>query len=138
MNKVLLTGRITKEISLNKSKSQKSFTQNSIAVKREYKNEQGEYETDFINIVVWGVGAEYLSKYGHKGDLVEIVGKWQNRAYTNKNNQEVHISECIVENVSILQSTKQNEKKLDNNNVATTDSDFEDVSDDNIEELLPF
>lgn len=101
MNKVLLTGRLTKDIELRQTNSGKSVVQTSVAVKREFK-ENGEYNTDFINVVVWGASADFLKNYAKKGDLIEVVGRWQVRNYQDSQGQNRQANECVAENVSIL------------------------------------
>ena len=101
MNKVLLTGRLTKDIELRQTNSGKSVVQTSIAVKREFK-ENGEYNTDFINVVVWGASADFLKSYAKKGDLIEVVGRWQVRNYQDSQGLNRQANECVAENVNIL------------------------------------
>jgi single-strand DNA-binding protein len=99
MNKVILSGNLCQEIELKQTTSGKSVLTNCIAVQREYKNDKGEYESDFINLVVWGAQAEYLGRYAHKGDRVELVGRWQVRKYAVNDGTTRTVSECIVESI---------------------------------------
>ena len=100
MNKVIITGRLCQDVELKRSTGGKSVVTNSVAVQRDYKNAQGEYDSDFINIVVWNSQAEYLSKYAHKGDRVEIVGRWMVRKYQANDGTNRTANECIVESVT--------------------------------------
>lgn len=79
---------------------------NTIAVNRQYKDKDGERGVDFIPFTAFGQSADYLDHYAIKGDKMEIVGRWQNRKYTDKNNQERQVSELIVEYVSLLTPKK--------------------------------
>lgn len=99
MNKVILSGNLCQEIELKQTQSGKSVLTNCIAVQREYKNEKGEYDSDFINLVVWGAQADYLGKYANKGDRVELVGRWQVRKYTANDNTTRIVNECVVESI---------------------------------------
>lgn len=99
MNKVILSGNLCQEIELKQTTNGKSVLTNCIAVQREYKNDKGEYESDFINLVVWGAQAEYLGRYAHKGDRVELVGRWLVRKYTVNDGTTRTVSECIVESI---------------------------------------
>lgn len=99
MNKVILSGNLCQEIELRQTPNGKSVLTNCIAVQREYKNEKGEYESDFINLVVWGVPAEYLGRYAHKGDRVELIGRWQVRKYTANDGTARTVNECVVESI---------------------------------------
>ena len=81
MNRALLVGRLVKDIDLRHPENNKAIGNTTIALNREYKNAAGNYETDFINIVLFGIQAENLSKYSQKGDLIGISGKIQTRNY---------------------------------------------------------
>lgn len=106
MNKVILTGNLCKDIELKQTATGVSVLQNTVATKRDFK-ENGEYITDFINIVVWRQQAEYLNSYAAKGDLVELIGRWQVRKYTDQNGNNREANECVVDNIKILKSSKQ-------------------------------
>lgn len=79
---------------------------NTIAVNRQYKDKDGQREVDFIPFTAFGQSADYLDHYAVKGDKMEIVGRWQNRQYTDKNKQNRQVSELIVEYVSLLTPKK--------------------------------
>lgn len=110
MNKVILSGRLVRDIELRKTPSGKELVNNCIAVQRDYKNEQGEYDSDFINIVVWGQSATYLKNYAAKGDRVELVGRWAVRTYEDNNGQKRTVSDCIVENITAFSNKPKEEK----------------------------
>lgn len=99
MNKVILSGNLCQEIELKQTTNGKSVLTNCIAIQREFKNEKGEYDTDFINLVIWGAPAEYLGRYAHKGDRVELVGRWQVRKYPENDGTTRTVSECVVESI---------------------------------------
>lgn len=109
MNRVCLSGNLCKDVELKKTSSKKAVVSNTIAVSRDFKNDDGEYETDFIDIVVWEKTAEYLSKYAKKGDRIEVVGKWQVRKYQTSDGKNRVVSECVVEWLKITNSRKQEE-----------------------------
>ena len=102
MNKVILTGNLVREPELKQTPSGKNVVTNAVAVRRDMKDENGEYPTDFVEIVIWGQQAEYVSKYGHKGDRVELSGRWQQRNYTDRNGNNRRADECVVENISVF------------------------------------
>lgn len=110
MNKVILTGRIVKDIELRTTQSGKSCMINTIAVRRDFKNANGDYDSDFINFLVFDAQAEYLSKYAAKGLLIELVGRWQHRSYQNREGGTSYADEVIVESVSILEKKKEEKK----------------------------
>lgn len=109
MNRVCLSGNLCKDIELKKTSSKKAVVSNTIAVNRDFKNDDGEYETDFINIIVWEKTAEFLSKYAKKGDRIELVGKWQVRKYQSSDGENKVVNECVVEWLKITNPRKQEE-----------------------------
>lgn len=110
MNKVMLTGNLCRDTELRQTQAGTEVANNSIAVQRDFKNSNGEYESDFINIVVWGSSASYLHKYGKKGDRVEIVGRWQARKYQDSNGTQQYAHECVAENIRVFSNKKDNKK----------------------------
>ena len=84
MNKCVIIGRVTKDIELKQLSSGGSVVEFSVAVKRSFKNANGEYESDFFNCVAFKNTAELISRYVKKGDMIAIVGRLQTRNYTNK------------------------------------------------------
>ena len=131
MNKVILSGNLCQEIELKQTTSGKSVLTNCIAVQREYKNEKGEYESDFINLVVWSAQAEYLSRYASKGDRVELVGRWTVRKYTATDGTTRTVNECVVESIKAFSKPKAESAPAYTN----TQPNFEDISTD---QDLPF
>lgn len=109
MNKVILSGNLCQDIELKQTQTGKSVLTNCIAVQREYKNESGNYESDFINIVVWGVQAEYLHRYASKGDRCELVGRWNVRKYTANDGTNRTVSECVVESIKVFRKQQKTE-----------------------------
>lgn len=105
MNKVILSGNLCRDIELKQTQGGKFVLANCVAVSREYKNANGGYDSDFINIVAWDQKAEYLSRYASKGDMVELVGRWQTRKYTADDSSRT-VNECIVEGVRIFKKQK--------------------------------
>ena len=99
MNKIIVSGNLTNNVEIRQSENGKAFAKGSVAVKREFKNSQGEYDVDFIDFVVFGKDAEYLSKYSTKGCRVEIVGRLQVRTIEN-NTEKRKVSEIVVESVN--------------------------------------
>lgn len=125
MNKVILSGNLCQDIELKQTQNGKSVVTNCIAVQREYKNEQGTYDSDFINLVIWGAQADYLSRYANKGDRVELVGRWTVRKYTANDGTTRTVNECVVESIKAFSKQKQEADK----------PQFTDISAD---EELPF
>ena len=108
MNRVNLLGRITKDIELKQTKNEINYTRFSIAVKRDLKDESGEYGTDFFNIVAWRKTAEFISKYFKKGNRIAISGKLQQNIYTDKDGNERTSVEIVAEDIDFIDKKKDN------------------------------
>lgn len=100
MNKLVLTGYICRDIETNYYNDRK-YIKNSIAVRRDFKNKDGEYDTDFFNFIIWGNQAEYIEKYAHKGDKICIAGKILNNNY-EKDGQMIYSFDVQVENIELI------------------------------------
>lgn len=102
MNKVILTGNLVRDPELKQTPSGTNVVENTIAVNRDRKDANGEYQTDFIPFVAWSNQAEYLARNGRKGDRAEIVGRWQQREYTDRDGNRRRVDEVQVENLSVF------------------------------------
>ena len=109
LNQVVLVGRITKELELKELESGKKVCNMTIAVPRSFKNQDGEYETDFIKCTLWQPIADNVVEYCRKGDLVGIRGRLQTKTIEKEDGIENTITEVIAEKVSFLSG-----KKVDN------------------------
>jgi len=106
INTVTLTGRLGKDIELRKTTSGLSVTNFSIANERSRGGQQDKV-TDWINCVVWKQGADYLSNYAHKGDMIGITGRLQNSSYTDRTTgKTITVTEVLCDHVEI-ESKKQ-------------------------------
>lgn len=110
MNQVVLVGRLTDNPTVTEASNGKKYTSVVIAVQRNYKNQDGIYETDFIRCVLWNAVASNTSEYCHVGDVVGIKGRIQNRAYEDDNKEVKYLTEVIAEKVTFLSSKKPDEK----------------------------
>ena len=105
MNSVVLIGRVTKAIELKKTASGKSVATFTLAVNRDYKNAEGNYDADFINCVAFEQRAETISRYVNKGDKFGVEGKINTRTY-DKNGSKVYVTEVIVDGFEFLEGKK--------------------------------
>lgn len=124
MNKVIQIGRSTKDIELKQTTAGTSVAEFRIAVKRPYKNANGENESDFFDCVAYSKLAETISRYVNRGDMIGIEGRLQTRNYTNREGNKVYVTEIIVENCEFLQTKKQEEPTPTELEEYPTDSDF--------------
>lgn len=116
MNNVVLVGRTTKEVDLKYTPSGTAVGQFTIAVTRPFKNKQtNEYESDFINCVIWQKPAETFANYVRKGHQVSVQGRLQTRNY-EKDGNRVYVTELVVENFTFLSNGQNNAPQANNNN----------------------
>lgn len=105
MNKVFLIGRLTRDPELRYTGNNTAVATFSIAVNRNFTNQNGEREADFINIVVWRKQAENVKNYLSKGSQVAIDGRLQTRSYDDNNGQKRYVTEVIADNVEFMGSS---------------------------------
>lgn len=105
MNQLNLVGRIVREIEVKEVGEGKVVLNNTLAVKRKFKNDQGQ-QADFIPIVAWGQVAKLMQSYCEKGDLIGLTGHVQSRSYQNKVEETVFVVEMIVSEIDFLQGYK--------------------------------
>ena len=115
LNRAILTGRLTRDPELRYTTSGTAVVQATIAVDRQFKNQQGERKADFINLVIWRKAAENFANFTHKGSLVGIDGRIQTRTYENKQGQRVYVTEINVDSFSLLEPRQENSQQSNNN-----------------------
>lgn len=118
-NKTILEGRLTRDIEVRQTGSGVAVGSGSIAVQRDFKNAQGERETDFFNFTVWRKAAETLAQYTSKGSRVLLEGTLQNRSYENKQGQNVTVTELVVSGFDFIET-----RNASNETVKQADSFF--------------
>lgn len=109
-NKVTLVGRISTDLELRYTGSNKAYCRFNLAVNKNYKNECGEYETDFIPVTVWGKPAENLVQYQNKGSLILVDGSINMSNYTDKDGNNRTSFEIMTSNVQFLGSKKTSDE----------------------------
>ena len=115
LNRAILTGRLTRDPELRYTTSGTAVVQATIAVDRQFKNQQGEREADFINLVIWRKTAENFANFTHKGSLVGIDARIQTRTYETKQGQRVYVTEINVDSFSLLEPRQENNQQPNNN-----------------------
>jgi single-strand DNA-binding protein len=139
MNNVSLCGRLYKEVELRQSQGGKSMARTGIAVKRDFKNSEGKYDSDFINLIAWGSTAEFMSKYFSKGSMIAITGKIQTGSYKDKNGSTVYTTDVVVNTAEFCDSKGGNSQSGQKAAAPTKQDDGEFMNiPDGIEEELPF
>ena len=108
MNKVILIGRITKDLEVKLTSNQTKYVNFTIAVDRKFKDADGNKQTDFINCVAWKQTADFVSKYFKKGSRIGVSGSIQTRSY-EKDGQKVFITEVIVDDAEFVESKAESQ-----------------------------
>lgn len=111
INNVVLVGRLTKDPDLKYTSSGSAVASFTLAVNRNFTNQNGNREADFINCVIWRKPAETMANYAHKGTLLGVVGRIQTRSYDNQQGERVYVTEVVCENFQLLESKSTNETR---------------------------
>lgn len=109
INNVTIIGRTTKDIELRATSSGTNNASFSLAVERNFKNANGEKETDFINCVAWRKTAEILAQYAPKGSLIGVRGRIQTRNYENNQGVRVYVTEVVADEVQLIDTRNNNQ-----------------------------
>lgn len=143
LNIIALTGNATKDMEIRYNTNGTPIGTGTIAVRRDFKNKQGEYESDFFNFVVIGKLSEVMANYVNKGDKFGIKGRLQNRVWESDNGKR-YFTEVLVDGFDFPEKKKtSNQQQQTNNNQGYTRVDDDpfandggqlDISDD----MFPF
>ena len=138
MNKVILIGRLTKDVELRYTQTNNTAVASfSLAVNRKFVKNGEDRQADFFNIIAWNKLAETISKYLFKGNQVAISGRLETRSWDDENGQKHYVTEVIAEEVDFIESKnrKSNDEILNSPVPVNSDdsSDFISNGDD-----LPF
>lgn len=148
MNKVFLVGRLTRDPELRYGVNNTAVMRSSLAVDRQFTNQSGEREADFINIVAFGNRAETMKKYLVKGSQIAVAGRIQTGSYDAQDGTKRYTTDIVVEEFQFLDSkgSRNIEENSNNQEVSSPSSnevtpyDFSDSTSntDNTEESNPF
>ncbi len=146
LNRVVIVGRLTRDVDLRYTPSGVAVSNFTIAANRPFKNQQGEQEADFIQCVAWRKQAENIANYMKKGSQVGVDGRIQTRSYEGQDGKMVYITEVLAEGIQFLESrnsqnnahtgdysqsntnyqnTQQNAQNAPNNNAQQQNNPFE-------------
>ena len=133
LNKIFLQGRLVADPELRHTQQGTPVASFRIAVDRDYKNQSGNRETDFINIVAWRGTGEFVSRYFTKGRMATVEGRLQVREYTDKDGNRRHATEVVANNIYFGDSRKD---ERTTNDSAKPAEEFAELAEDDGE--LPF
>ena len=103
MNKVVILGRLTRDVDVRYTPSQKVVCSFTLAVDRPFLNQEGKREADFIPVVVWGKAAELCGNSLAKGHRLLVEGRLQIRSYDGKDGNRHWVTEVIANNVEFIE-----------------------------------
>lgn len=109
LNKIILMGRLTRDPELRKTGNGTAVTSFTLAVDRDYKSQDAERGTDFIDVVAWRGTAEFVSKYFNKGRMAVVEGRLQVRDWKDKDGNKRRSTEVIADSVYFGDSKKVSE-----------------------------
>ena len=112
LNQVVLVGRLVRDPELVDTETNKKMSRITIAIPRSFKNMNGEYETDFINCILWDSVAKSTVEYCKKGDIVGVKGRIQSNV-VEKDDEKKYYFDVIAERVTFL-SNNQPKKEEEN------------------------
>ena len=107
MNKVILVGNLCKDIQLKYTINGNATMSNTLAIKNDFKNANGEYDSEFVNVVFWKQNAEFLNKYAEKGNKLLVEGRLKTRSYDKQDGTKGYITEVMAEKIEILNTKKK-------------------------------
>lgn len=126
INRVVLVGRLTKEVNLRKTGTGTSVASFTVACNRRFVQGQGQEQTaDFINCVAWRQSADFLAQYAKKGVLLGVEGRINTRSYDDSYGKRVYVTEVVADSVQILESKKQDNQGTNASTPAQTSSEPE-------------
>ncbi|KXB61138.1 single-strand binding family protein [Gemella haemolysans] len=107
INNVVLAGRLVRNIELRQTSTGKEMTYFTLAVNRNFKNEQGVQAADFIGCVAFGKTAENMARFLSKGSLIAVEGRISTRNFQGNDGKTVYVTEVVASSITFLESKKQ-------------------------------
>ena len=121
LNQFVGVGRLVAEPSVKETEDGKQVSNITIAVPRSYKNENGEYDTYFVDVVLWNGIAENTAEYCHKGDIIGVKGRIQTSNYETEDGEKRKSTQIVAEKITFLSSSKDKKDDLE----TTKDDDMD-------------
>lgn len=106
LNQITIMGRMVKDPELRHTNSGLAVASFTLAVDRDFKNDSGEKETDFIDCVAWRSTAEFVDKYFSKGSMAVVSGRLQIRSYNASDGSKRKAAEIVAANIYFADSKK--------------------------------
>ncbi|CDR26467.1 single-stranded DNA-binding protein [Staphylococcus schweitzeri] len=124
MNLTILIGRLTCDPELLHTQKEIAVAKFNLAVNRNYKNENGQTQADFINCITFRKHDENVATYLKTGQQIAIKGRIQTRSYTNKENKQIYVTEVIVEEIKFLENKNSSHSSQEKKNTNSKQSKY--------------
>lgn len=133
LNRIIIMGRLTRDPELRRTQNGTAVASFSLACERDFKDENGDREVDFIDCVAWRKTAELVSEYFTKGRMAAVSGRLQIRGWTDKDGNRRRTAEILVDNIYFGDSKPQAEGTVTE---ATGAEPYSEIDED--DDQLPF
>lgn len=97
MNKVVLMGRLTRDVEMRQTPSGVSLARFSLAVNRRFAGKDSQQQADFINCVAWRQTGEFIARYFQKGSMIAVIGSIQSRSWDGQDGKKQYATEVVVD-----------------------------------------
>lgn len=106
LNQVTLQGRLTRDVEINPT-NERSIAHFTLASDRDFKNKNGDRDTDFIRCVAFGKTAENFANFFKKGNMAIVTGRWETGSYQNQEGNTVYTNELVIDTFNFCESAKK-------------------------------
>ncbi len=131
MNKIILVGRLTRDPEVRSTSTGTSTANFTVAVSRNFKNKEGNYDADFLPCVAFRAQADFVSKFFKKGSLIGVEGRVQTRNYDAQDGTKRYVTEVVVENIEFVGG------KNESSSSSSSDSAYVDAPSEDVVDNLP-
>ena len=112
MNVVVLSGTLVRDVELRYTKNDLAIANFTIAIKREVKNKDGVYESDFVNCIAYGKLGETINNYFKKGSRILLDGKIQTGSYEGQDGKKVYTTNIAVNQINFVDKVEKTDNKV--------------------------
>lgn len=109
LNQLIMAGRLVKDVEVQEKENGKKYASITIAIPRSFKNENGEYDKDFIKCTLFDNIAINTSEYCHVGDIIGVKGRLQSNVIEKEDDSKEYTMEVIAEKITFLSSRSKDE-----------------------------
>lgn len=121
-------GRLTSDPELKHTASGVSVASFSIAIDRDYKDQNGEKKTDFIPVIAWRAKADFASRFLRKGRLICVTGRWEQQRWMDQDGNNRTSWQVVAESIYFADGKRQDD--LSNSSASQQTSQFTEIDDD--------